>query len=44
MKKNKIINSRRITRHRQTCRQRLVDKNVWNHYVYQAGECALHGG
>ena len=44
MKKNKIINSRRITRHRQTCRQRLVDKNGWKHYVYQADECALHGG
>ena len=24
-------------------RERLVDKNGWQHYVYQAGECALHG-
>ena len=21
----------------------LVDKNGWQHYVYQSGECALHG-
>ena len=24
-------------------RERLVDKNGWQHYVYQADECALHG-
>ena len=24
-------------------RERLVDKNGWQHYVYEAGECALHG-
>ena len=24
-------------------RERLVDKNGWQHYVCQAGECALHG-
>ena len=24
-------------------RERLADKNGWQHYVYQAGECALHG-
>ena len=24
-------------------RESLVDKNGWQHYVYQAGECALHG-
>ena len=23
--------------------ERLADKNDWQHYVYQAGECALHG-
>ena len=34
MKNNKIINSRRTTRHRK-----LID---WQH-VYQADECALHG-
>ena len=25
-------------------RERLVDKKGWQHYVYQADECALHGG
>ena len=24
-------------------RERLLDKNGWQHYAYQAGECALHG-
>ena len=24
-------------------KERLVDKNGWQHYVYQAGECAIHG-
>ena len=24
-------------------RERLVDKNAWQHYAHQAGECALHG-
>ena len=24
-------------------KERLVDKNGWQHYVYQADECALHG-
>ena len=24
-------------------RERLVDKNGWQHYVYQVDECALHG-
>ena len=24
-------------------RERLVDKNGWQHYVYQADKCALHG-
>ena len=24
-------------------RERLVGKNGWQQYVYQAGECALHG-
>ena len=24
-------------------RESLVDKNGWQHYVYQADECALHG-
>ena len=35
-------------RHSQTnlenvvLRERLVDKNDWQHYIYQADECALH--
>ena len=24
-------------------REKLVDRNGWQHYVYQADECALHG-
>ena len=24
-------------------RERLVGKNGWQHYVYQADECTLHG-
>ena len=24
-------------------RERLVDKNGWQHYVYQADKCVLHG-
>ena len=24
-------------------RESLVDKKGWQHYVYQAGKCALHG-
>ena len=24
-------------------RERLADKNGWQHYVYQADECVLHG-
>ena len=23
-------------------KERLVDKNGWQHYVYQVGECAIH--
>ena len=45
MKNNKIINSRRTTRQTNlenfVLRERLVDKNRWKHYVYQADECAL---
>ena len=24
-------------------RERLIDKNGWQHYIYQAGKYALHG-
>ena len=24
-------------------KEKLVDKNGWQHYVYQADECAIHG-
>ena len=45
MKNNKIINSRRTTRHRQTWKTLFweKEKNGWQHYVYQTDECALHG-
>ena len=43
-----LKNNSRRTRHRQKLgklcseRERFVDKNGWQHYVYQADECALH--
>ena len=49
LKNNKItIEEWRTTRHKTNLenfvlRERLVDKNGWQHYVYQADECALHG-
>ena len=38
-------NSRRTRQNLENfvLRERLVDKNGWQHYVYQADECALHG-
>ena len=47
--KNKItVEEWRTTRNKTNLenfvlRERLVDKNGWQHYVYQADECALHG-
>ena len=43
MKNNKIINNRRTTRHNKNfvLRERFVEKNGWQHYVYQADECTL---
>ena len=37
-------NSRRTRQNLENfvLRERLVDKNGWQHYVYQADECALH--
>ena len=49
LKNNKITVEEWIrTRHKTNLenfvlRERLVDKNGWQHYVYQADECALHG-
>ena len=49
LKNNKITAEEwRTTRHKTNLenfvvRERLVDKNGWQHYVYQADECALHG-
>ena len=49
LKNNKItIEEWRTTRHKTNLenfvlRERLVDKNGWQHYVYQTDECALHG-
>ena len=48
LKNNKITVEEWIrTRHKTNLenfvlRERLVDKNGWQHYVYQADECALH--
>ena len=48
LKNNKItVEEWRTTRHKTNVgnfvlRERLVDKNGWQHCVYQADECALH--
>ena len=36
-------NKTRINLENLVLRERLKDKNGWQHYVYQADECALHG-
>ena len=46
-----LMKSNRITAEEQDkdkigklcLKERLVDKNGWQHYVYQADECTLHG-
>ena len=49
LKKYKItVEEWRTTRHKTNLksfvlRERLVDKNCWEHYVYQSDECALYG-
>ena len=49
LKNNKITVEEWIrTRHKTNLenfvlRERLVDKNGWQHYVYQPDKCALHG-